>query len=185
MSSSNDITNAIIIIIIFVVINLSSVLGISIQHIKDNWKEYKCMPVIIPFSGYFGHDPTTTFNDCIQGVLSNFMGSILGPIYTVFKQISAIGAEIGKFMSMFNDIAGLFKLNFLGLLVDVYNVGTKILLGLTQFAITIQDIINKVMGIFMTVIYIFLGANLTLVSIWNGLPGQVVRSTISVVGSFG
>ena len=183
MASSNDITNTIIIIIIFVVINLTSILGISIQHVKDNWNEYKCMPIVIPFSGYFGHDPMETFNGCIQGVLSGFMGNILGPVYTIFEQISAIGAQIGKFMSMFNNIAGLFKFNFLSMLLNVYDIGIKILLGLTQFAITIQDMLNKVVGVFMTVIYIFLGANITLISIWNGLPGQIVKTAIDIGGS--
>tara|TARA_B100000902_G_C27309209_1_gene917339 strand:+ start:370 stop:798 length:429 start_codon:yes stop_codon:yes gene_type:complete len=142
------------------------------------------MPLIIPFSGYFGHEPMETFNGCIQGVLTNFMSSILGPIYMVFDQISAIGQQIGHFMSMFNNIAGLFKFNFLGMLTNVYQVGVKLLLGFTQFAITIQDIINKVVGIFMLVIYVFLGANITLVSIWNGLPGQIVRSAMDIAGSF-
>ena len=181
MTSSNDITNTIIIIVIFAIINIVSVLGISIQHIKDNWNEYKCMPIIIPFAGNFGHSPMETFNGCIQGVLSNFMGSILGPIYTVLEQITAIGEQLGQFMAMFNNIAGLFKLNFLGMLVNIYDVAYKLLIGLTAFAIKIQDMVNKVVGIFITIIYIFLGANITLISIWNGLPGQVVRSVTDIV----
>ena len=180
--NSSDITNTIIIIIIFATINIVSVLGIGIQHIKQNWNEYKCMPVIIPFAGYFDHDPMDTFNSCIQGVLGNFMSEILGPIYTIFKQISAIGEQMGQFTSMFNNILGIFKINFLDMLGNAFDIGTKILLGLTQFAITLQDMINKVLGIFLTIIYIFLGLNYTVISVWNGLPGQLIQSTADLVG---
>lgn len=181
--NSSDITNSILIVIIFAIINIVSVLGIGIEHIKQNWNEYKCMPVVIPFAGYFDHDPMETFNGCIQGVLGGFISEILGPIYTIFEQISAIGEQIGQFMSMFNNIVGIFKFNFLDMLTNVYEIGTKLLLGLSQFAITIQDMINKVVGIFLTVIYLFLGVNYTVISIWNGLPGQLVRTAADIAGA--
>ena len=46
---------------------------------------------------------------------------------------------------------------------------------ITFFSITIQDMINRVVGIIITVIYVLIGANITVLSIWNGLPGQLVR----------
>jgi len=181
--NSTDISNTIIIIIIFAIINIVSVLGIGIQHIKNNWNRYKCMPVIIPIAGVFGKDPTETFDSCAKGVLNNFMGDILDPVYGAFSEISAITGQVGTFMTSFSGIAGDFKVGFLGSLTDMYDVGTKLLLGLTHFAITLQDIINKVLGIFLTVIYVFLGANYTVISIWNGLPGQLVREATKVAGS--
>lgn len=184
--NSADISNTIIIIIIFAIINVVSVLGIGIDHIKNNWNEYKCMPVVIPFANILGPDGTTTqdtFNNCVQGVLGNFMSDLLAPIYKIFQQISAITEEIGKFMSMFNNIGNLFKFNFLDMLTNVYQLGTKLLLGLTQFAIKLQDMINKVLGIFLTIIYVFLGANYTVISIWNGLPGQLVREVTKIAGA--
>tara|TARA_B110000503_G_C7153461_1_gene416223 strand:+ start:1860 stop:2411 length:552 start_codon:yes stop_codon:yes gene_type:complete len=181
--NSTDISNTIIIIIIFAIINIVSVLGIGIQHIKNNWNRYKCMPVIIPIAGVFGKDPTETFDSCAKGVLNNFMGDILDPVYGAFSEISAITGQVGTFMTSFSGIAGDFKVGFLGSLTDMYDVGTKLLLGLTHFAITLQDIINKVLGIFLTVVYVFLGANYTVISIWNGLPGQLVREATKVAGS--
>ena len=111
------------------------------------------------------------------------MGDILDPVYGAFSEISAITGQVGTFMTSFSGIAGDFKVGFLGSLTDMYDVGTKLLLGLTHFAITLQDIINKVLGIFLTVIYVFLGANYTVISIWNGLPGQLVREATKVAGS--
>lgn len=180
--NSSDITNTVIIIIIFATINLVSVLGTGIEHIKANWNDYKCMPIIIPFARYFGHDPDKTFDTCIQSVTSNFIGDILNPIYDIFKEVSSVGIQLGGFMSMFNTIGGSFKSNFLDMLLGVYDTGSKLVLGLMQIAITIQDMINKLMGIFVIIIYILLGANYTVVSIWTGLPGGIVRTATSIAG---
>lgn len=181
--NSTDISNTIIIIIIFAIINIVSVLSIGIQHIKNNWNRYKCMPVIIPIAGVFGKDPGETFDSCAKGVLNNFMGDILDPVYGTFMEIAAITGQIGTFMTQFNGLAGDFKSGFMGSITDIYDIGTKLLLGLTHFAITLQDIINKVLGIFLTVVYVFLGANYTVISIWNGLPGQLVREATKVAGT--
>jgi len=111
------------------------------------------------------------------------MDDLLGPVYMIFQQIAAIAEQIGNFMSVFSGFMNLFKFNFLGMLTNVYQVGMKLILGITQFAITIQDMINKVLGVFLTVIYVFLGANYTVISIWNGLPGQIVRTVTGAVSS--
>tara|TARA_Y100000591_G_C21567024_1_gene561475 strand:- start:17 stop:556 length:540 start_codon:yes stop_codon:yes gene_type:complete len=177
---SSDIINAIIIILIFAIINIASILGMGIEHIKQNWNEYKCMPVIIPFAGLFGHQSTETFNECVQGITGNFISDILGPVYTIFNQISSITDQIGSFMTTFNTMTGGYKNNFLSNITDVYGIGTRILLGLTQFGIKIQDMFNRVLGIFVTIIFIIIGLNTTVISIWNGLPGQIVRVATSM-----
>jgi hypothetical protein len=173
--NSSDITNTVIIILIFGLINLISILGMGIDHIKDNWKQYQCMPIIIPLAGVFGKDANETFNNCSQNILLKFLDKILGPLYTVLNQVSGIGRQVGYFMSSVNGMGNMFKFGFFDMLSNVYKVGTQILLGLTQFSITLQDMINRVLAVFLTVIYIFLGANYTILSIWNGLPGQLVR----------
>jgi hypothetical protein len=173
--NSSDITNTVIIIIIFALINIVSILGSGVDHIGDNWDHYKCMPIIIPFAGLFGEDPSETFNNCSKNVLMDFLSDMLGPLYTVLNQVAGIGRQIGGFMSIFNGLGNMYKFSLLDMLSEVYKVGSKLMLGLTFFSITIQDMINRVVGIIITVIYVLIGANITVLSIWNGLPGQLVR----------
>ena len=33
---------------------------------KKDYKQYKCNPLVIPFAGMFGENPTTVFNDCVM-----------------------------------------------------------------------------------------------------------------------
>ena len=173
--NSSDITNTVIIIIIFALINIVSILGSGLDHITDNWDHYKCMPIIIPFAGLFGKDPNETFNNCSKNILADFLSDMLGPLYSVLNQLAGIGKQIGGFMSMFNGLGNMYKFSLLDMLSEVYKIGSKLGLGLTFFSITLQDMINRVVGIIIIVIYVLIGANITLLSIYNGLPGQLVK----------
>ena len=52
----SDGTTAILIIIIFIIILLITILGYNLQHIKQNWKKYRCNPMIIPIAHLFNVD---------------------------------------------------------------------------------------------------------------------------------
>ena len=38
----------------------------NVGDIKNNWPQYRCNPLVMPFAGYFGHDPAENFNECIN-----------------------------------------------------------------------------------------------------------------------
>jgi hypothetical protein len=176
---SEDIVNSILIILIFAIINIVSILGIGIAQIKNNWNEYKCMPMIIPLSGIVGppgSSPEKTFTECIKNIQGNFISDMLGPVYTVFDKMNNIGEELGKFISMANGMTNIFQGSFLDGTISIVGMISKISLGVTTMGIKLKDMINKLVGIFLTVLYILLGLNITTVSIWNGLPGQLVRT---------
>lgn len=175
---SEDIVNSILIILIFAIINIVSILGIGLAQIKKNWNEYKCMPIVIPFAGIIGPKGTTAasaFTDCIQNIQTNFISDMLGPVYIVFDKMNSIGDELSKFISMANGMSNIFKGSFLSGTVGIIDMISKISIGLTTMGIKLKDIINRLTGVFLTILYIVQGTGITTVSIWNGLPGQLVR----------
>jgi len=174
--NSTDIVNTIIIIIIFAIINIISILGVGIANIKNNWNEYKCQPIIMPFAGVFGKDATTNFEECMQGVQKDFVSDLLGPVYSVFSKLNKMGEDMGKFMSLSSGLSNSFQHSFLGGTKDIFSIITKLSIGVSMVSIKIQDMMRKIMAVFISVIYIILGLNITAVSIWNGLPGQIVKS---------
>ena len=101
---------------------------------------------------------------------------MLGPVYTVFDKMNNIGEELGKFMSMSNGMTNIFQDSFLDGTMSIVDMISKVVLGLTTMGIKLKDMINKLVGIFLTILYILKGVNITTVSIWNGLPGQLVRT---------
>ena len=56
----------IIVLSIFSFIHVIITLSIGISHVKKNWEQYKCNPLIIPFAGIFGKDPVQIGKDCMQ-----------------------------------------------------------------------------------------------------------------------
>ena len=173
--NSEDIINTVLIILIFAIINVVSVLGIGIAQIQKNWNEYKCMPIVIPFAGVFGKNPVTTFEECVKGIQKDFISDMLGPIYSIFTELNKIGEQVGKFMLISNSLGNLFKNSLLDSTTNIFDIIFQLSIGITNISIKVEDIIRKILAVFVSVIYVILGLNITAVSIWNGLPGQLVR----------
>ena len=181
--NSTDISNSIIIILIFATITIVSILGIGISNIKKNWNEYKCQPIVMPFAGVFGKDPTKNFDECMKGVQKEFVSDLLGPINAVFAKLNIMGEEMGKFMSIASGLGNEFQNSFMGGAGDIFTVISQLGIGVSMMSIKIQDMMRKIMAVFISVIYVILGLNITAVSIWNGLPGQVVREATKIASA--
>ena len=72
--NTSDITYSIIIVVIFIFLYIFNILSVGIKRIEDDWPEYRCNPIIMPFASVFGYDPISNFSFCIQTMMSNYMG---------------------------------------------------------------------------------------------------------------
>ena len=105
-------TNAIAFLIVFVIILLSSISGISalfnIQHIKDNWANYRCNPLFMPFTGLFGYNTSENFEFCMGKIFSTHSAESMDSIGSVFGSFSTILTSVfGSINSLRNTIATL------------------------------------------------------------------------------
>ena len=105
-------TNAIAFLIVFVIILLSSISGISalfnIQHIKDNWANYRCNPLFMPFTGLFGFNTSENFEFCMGKIFASHSAESMDSIGSVFGSFSTIlTAVFGSINSLRNTIATL------------------------------------------------------------------------------
>ena len=60
-----DIFLAVLIIAAFYTCFLVSFLIVGFNNIKNNWVQYRCNPMIIPFASFFGHDTADNFAQCV------------------------------------------------------------------------------------------------------------------------
>ena len=74
---------------------------INYQKVKDNWNDYKCSPLVMPFAGSFGVDPVTNFTGCITAMQGGFMEIFMQPIDYV---ISLLGDSATEFMGAIQNI---------------------------------------------------------------------------------
>lgn len=129
----------------------------------------------MPFAGVFGKDTTANFESCMQGMQKEFVGELLNPIYSTFSEMNNMGEEIGKFMTTASGLGNHYKSTFLGGTSSIFETLKRLHIGVSMMAIKIQDITRKLMAVFVSVLYVILGMKITSVSIWNGLPGQIVK----------
>lgn len=101
-----DLGNAIIIIVVFILLQFLLTLTAGITNIKNNWDLYKCNPAVMPFANVFGHDTMTTFDDCIRNSQVDFMSVFLEPIYAslyYFANNGAVFTEMFQRLKLFGN----------------------------------------------------------------------------------
>ena len=105
-------SNALFFIILFIVVIWISVYGMSalvnIQHIKDDWANQRCSPLIMPFASFFGANTSDNFEFCMGKIFTThsqgYMGSVSGMFSGFTGLLQNIFDSIG---SLRNTIASL------------------------------------------------------------------------------
>jgi hypothetical protein len=163
----------------FIYVNLGFVLFIvliyyyiSIKEIKDNWPQYRCNPMYMPLADNIGEN----FQYCIQSSQSSFMGYLLQPITFATSNISNImgGAiqDINGIRTMFDKVRTFLT----SIIQSVFGVFLNLVIEFQRITIGIKDLIAKQIGIMATFIYVLDGSIMTMKSMWNGPPGQLVKA---------
>lgn len=173
---TSDITLSIFIILIFIVLYVFNVLSVGIQKIKDDWPQYRCNPIVMPFASVFGYDPMSNFSFCIQNMMSSYMGYLMQPIKYSFSVLGNISKDINDALTgvraFFNNIRDYIK----NIIQTVFGVFLNILIEFQRVTINIKDIFAKLIGILATLMYVLEGTVDTMESAWDGPPGQLVRA---------
>ena len=90
------------------------------QKVRENWKEYRCQPSIMPFASFYGYNTAENFQFCLKniftghaqeltapftsilGVFSQIIGKITTTITSIYTQIATMGGGIN---TIFQDFA--------------------------------------------------------------------------------
>lgn len=163
----------------FIYINLAFVAQVvamyyftSVQQIKDNWPKYRCNPMYMPLSDDIQKD----FVYCIQSMQTNYMGYLLQPLTYITSNLSAMGAgfvnNIDSIRYMMSNIR-----TFLTTITEgIFGVFLNIIISFQKIMISIKDLVGKMIGVMVAMMYIMDGSLKTINSSWNGPPGQMVRA---------
>ena len=163
----------------FVYINLAFIIyGIivfyysQIQNIQSNWAIYRCNPLYMPLADNI----ESNFQYCIQNSMQSFMGFIMQPLSfitsSLTSSLSSITNEVNMIRAMFDKIRTFFT----NIIQSVFGVFLNIIIEFQKIIISIKDLIGKTVGIMLTLMYTIDGSILTMQSVWNGPPGQLVQA---------
>lgn len=172
MPTGKNWLNFIYVQVIFIVQILAIYYFISLKQIQDNWPLYRCNPMYMPLSKNIQQD----FVYCVQNMQSSFMGYLLQPLTYVTTLLSSLG---GEFMTIVNNVREMFNKirNFItSIIQSVFGVFLNLVIEFQKITIGIKDMIGKMIGIMVTLMYVMDGSVKTMQSTWNGPPGQLVKA---------
>jgi hypothetical protein len=144
----------------------------AINNIKADWPKYRCNPMYMPLSDNLEQD----FTYCIQNMQTNYMGFLLQPITYLITSLSSMG---GDFTTAINDARNMISniRSFItSIIQNVFGVFLNLVIEFQKITISIKDLIGKIIGTMVTLMYMIDGSVQTAQSTWNGPPGQMVRA---------
>ena len=162
----------------FLYVNIAFVMYITgvfyysqVAEIKANWPLYRCNPIYMPLADNLEEN----FVYCIQSMQINFMGYLLQPLTFITNTISSL---LGDFMDEIQFIRAMFdkiRTFFSTIIQNVFGVFLNLVIEFQRITIGIIDLIGKIIGIVVSLMYVIDGSILTMKSTWNGPPGQLVQ----------
>jgi hypothetical protein len=144
----------------------------SVLEIRENWPLYRCNPPYWVFSENISED----FTYCVQNTQMNMMGYLLQPLNYMVSSLTSIGGQfnesINKIRLMFSSIRGFVS----DIIQNVFGVFLNLIVEFQKIIISIKDMVGKMIGIVVTIMYVLDGSIKTMNSAWSGPPGQLVRA---------
>jgi len=173
---SKDVALSFLIVSIFLIILIWNIVSSNIGKIKNKWPEYRCNPVIMPFAGYFGHDPAKNFNECIQGIQKSHMGEFMQPTNYALSLASKTGAQITQSIQGIRTFLNYLRNQLHTTIRKIFTVFLGIVQPINQILVKFRDLTMRLLGAMTVMLYMVDGSNKTVVSTWNSDVGGLIRT---------
>ena len=181
---SGDGIRAILIILVFLSLYGIMTTTTGLKNIQDNWPVYRCNPTVMPFVTYISPDGSTTvdnFSYCIQNTISSF-APVLTQSFDYAQNVNASVAENINISTMATQMQqSQTSLNVGASLTGVFDVFVNVVILFNVLMTKLTDSQGKLMGVVTTVLNIMTTTDDTFNSMWNGIPGNMLRG-ISKLG---
>jgi hypothetical protein len=123
------------------------------KTVVNNWKQYRCQPLIMPLASFYGHDTADNFQFCLKGIFSVHAEELLAPFTSVLGMFSQILTTIkGTITSVYESIATMGG----GIFVIFQDFTDRIMNFFFQLrlsAIRIKNMIYRMQAIMYSMLY--------------------------------
>jgi len=143
----------------------------ALNDIKANWAQNRCNPIYLPLSDNIEQD----FTYCIQSMQKNYMGFLLEPIHYLLSGISNLGGDLGESLNNARNMLGNLRSQITSVFQNLFGVFMNLIVEFQKITLSIKDLIGKIIGTMVALMYILEGSVDTANASWNGPPGQMIR----------
>ena len=174
--NAKDATLAFLIVFIFVIIIIYNITTSKLAYITNNWPEYRCNPIIMPFASYFGHNPSKNFNECIKGIQKSNMGEYLQPVNYAISLAGKTGSQVTESVQGVREFLNYLRNQLHATIRKIFTVFLGIVMPIQEILLRFRDLTMKLLGSMAVLLYMVDGSNKTVVSTWNSDVGGLVRT---------
>jgi len=145
-----------------------------LDEIKENWVQYRCNPVYMPFASFVGVDTANNFMQCSMTSFKDYLGFILDPIQNLFgtflAMFSSIATSLDGMRKMFNGI----RTGFLGIVSMIFGKLANTLASMQYLMVRIRTVFMRVAAIMYSMLNIMTTGISSGKSVMNGPIGQTI-----------
>jgi len=172
---------SIFIIILFSIFPMFDAVTGGMQTIRDNWSLHRCSPVMLPFASYFAPKGTVitteeNFSYCTQTMMASFAPNIMQPFAFLQSMTVDMMGSINDSLKSSNSSFSSFKFGASGIFESLFSVFINIIIQFNILTIKISDTQGKLAAIVTTLMYIMTAVQYTFESMWNGVPGAMLKA---------
>ena len=168
-------------VVIFVGATLTALLAVCytmilarLDEIKQNWIEYRCNPMYMPFASLVGVDTSGNFMRCTARSFQDYAGFIMDPINQLFgtflNMFSSIADSLNSMRAMFNGI----RTAFLGIVTMIFGKLANTMSAMQYLMIRIRTVFLRVSGVMMSMMNIMSTGISSGKSVVNGPIGKTI-----------
>ena len=172
----SDVLLSLFIVLIFIGLYAYNILSVNVKQIQDNWPQYRCNPMYMPFSQQFGQDPMDNFSHCVQGMTKDIMSHLMEPMEHTVSVISKMGGGFQKTINNMRQMFSNIRNSVTGIISTIFAIFLSILIEMQKMIMSIKDLMGKTVGMLTTIMFMMDGSVKTMESAWNGPPGGMVRA---------
>jgi hypothetical protein len=144
----------------------------AVAEIKKNWPKYRCNPMFMPLSDNMQQD----FIYCIQNMQTNFMGYLLQPLTFITSNLGSMGGVFSNAIGNVRQMLSFIRSMISDIINNVFGVFLNLVIQFQKITMAIKDLVGKLVGVMVSLMYIMDGSVKTMQSAWNGPSGQMVRA---------
>jgi hypothetical protein len=155
--------NFLYISVLFIFLTLGIYYYGKIVEIRENWPIYRCNPIYMPLAD----DMNENFTYCIQTMQSSYMSYLLDPLKFVMTTLGSTITELVSQTDAARNMIGNLRFDIPNIFTSLFGSFSTLTIEFQKISIGIRDMLGKMTGVMVSVMYIMDGSIKTMKSGFN------------------
>jgi hypothetical protein len=147
----------------------------NMTYVRKSWKSYRCNPLVMPIAGFINapqnmdkSDYTSqNFNFCTSEMFKVVFDNVISVFYYMVGVVTNIFKQSLESVHQFRLFLANLKTQFLKFIVDTVESIVNFIVPFINILIKLKDMMRKMEGVFLSIIYMLGGAYLSLKSLFG------------------